>query len=504
MALLPDQFDTSSLAYLEQVLRTALTAATTRDTVAGRVVVPLLGMAAAAGGAKLVAACCTPEPGRDARYEVRRPAEGTPAGMPAPAVALGDLTAAAALRAAIRLSRDRVAGVSVVGRTAAGIERCCLRSGNDATLEFLFPLVEHYKGADDEVRAVLGQWKQTFVDWGEQAGPPGIQSANHGAHESPPEDDQSPTTPADTPVDRLAAATSERPPSAVEIAEAIQFSLMQMTVDVNLTEMESLIRDTITQSVGALAPSLTPPPPPTPPPAIDQLVMSREIAALVIDRLSPLIARANGATLDRVLAAVVARLEPVVDDVQERLVQALLALEPEPERPPEPSLLPDRLPSPETEALMRSQYETRAALDEIAEVQAQLLAALSRQLSIEVRSAGAFERLDLQFQELREHTRASQVALQALTDQVAETTRRSDSSATRLLTNLGQELADLSNRIQRQLDVIETANKRTSNEASASAALRRLTTSLARGEAQAERIVQLLEATRANRRHLES
>jgi hypothetical protein len=73
-----------------------------------------------------------------------------------------------------------------------------------------------------------------------------------------------------------------------------------------------------------------------------------------------------------------------------------------------------------------------------------------------------------------------------------------------LLSNLGQDLADLSNRLQRQLDVIETANKRTSNEASASAALRRLTTSLARGEAQAERIVQLLEETRANRRPRES
>ncbi|HWD08517.1 MAG TPA: hypothetical protein VHA57_05415, partial [Actinomycetota bacterium] len=71
---MPDQPDSSSIAYLERVLRSALTAGgRAPDPVAGKVVVPLLGMAISIGGLDLASELSTPEPGEAAVYEVRRP-----------------------------------------------------------------------------------------------------------------------------------------------------------------------------------------------------------------------------------------------------------------------------------------------------------------------------------------------------------------------------------------------------------------------------------------------
>lgn len=496
-----DQSDAASLRYLERVLRSAFTEAEGgTDAVARRVVVALLGMAIAQGGGELAATYVCPVPGEDATYEVRGAVSAHEGPDEPPIILSEQLNAGAAIRSAIRFSRDGVGGVALVGRSASGVERTSLRRTDDGMLEYLFPGADAYRGPDDAVQQALQRWDETLRQWRLGAGPdqPTNGSGGRGAvavmsAKAPPaaagapdrapgaavEDDR--RAPTSTPSPPESGGEPGRPfqvPSAAEIAEAIQFSLMEMTVDVNMPEMENLIRGTIEASFQAMAPAPPPPPPPVvvPAPAIDHAALAERIANRLLDRLPAVVEPVYRNAAGRVVDAVASRLDPFMSKTQDQLDQ----INTDPGRK-------DR------EQIQSSLEEVHATLATIVGIQQQLLAGVSRQVALEARAAGTVDRLDLEVHEMRDQARTWRTALQTLTEELSATTRRSESSGDRILSALGRELDEFGNRLRRQLAAVESAVKRGPADPAATEALNRLTARLARGEAQAELLLERLD-----------
>jgi hypothetical protein len=108
------------------------------------------------------------------------------------------------------------------------------------------------------------------------------------------------------------------------------------------------------------------------------------------------------------------------------------------------------------------------------------------------RIVGAVENLDLKVQELREHARTLSGALQSLTEQVAALSRSSEVSGERLAATVGQELDTVADRLSHQLVALEAAAKRGSTDGSGPDAVSKLTSRVARTEAQFEKLLQRL------------
>jgi hypothetical protein len=445
-----DPSDAASLSYLDALLRVAVTQrAVPIDPVAGRVIVPLLGMAMAQGGGPLIAQYLTPQPGRTATYEVRHidPEDE------APTVLSGNLNAMAALRGAIRISRQGTSGVAVVGRTEDGVERCCVIRTDDGVLEYLFPSRSAYEGPAGAVDDALHVWEETFRQWG------GEPLARHAmAH-----------------VTSATERTPERLPTAAEIADAIQLSLLQMTVDVNLAEVESLIKRTIESTFGTLegAPSAAPVATSATLLAAADLVAER-ISAVVGEDLGPLLRQASDRT---------------ATEVAERVADHVAALLDERTAPPPPAP-----PLP----VARRGDDIEPLLAEMAATQDQFLSALSGQAAVSARLGGAIEHLGLQVQEMREQSRASAAVLNTLSEQVSSFARRSETFAERVTAAMGQELDQFSDRIRGHLVNMEAAAKRSAVDGAVPHAMSRLTSMLARVEVQLEEVVQRWNGTPAD------
>jgi hypothetical protein len=413
-------------------------------------------MAIAQGEGELVARFVAPEPGQAATYQVRRPGPDDRA-----VVLSADLNEVAAFRAAVRFSRDGIGGVTVVGRTADGVERCALERSSDGVLEYLLPSVERYRGPDPAVQRALRRWDETLLRWSAQIGHPGVPvrpaTAPAGGDLARYAD-----KPGSADADRLELVDrADRVPTAAEIADAIQSSLMQMTVDINLTEVESLIRRTIEGTFGAMG--ATGLPARLPASAIaDQVTLADQIGTVVAERMRGL-------------------LKPSLDDAADR-VAAVVA--------DHLGLLQRRAPTqsghPETGE------EVPQLLIELAETQRQVLSAVSSQVGIGSRIAGSVEHLDLQVQELREFSRMTAGALQSLTEQVAGLARRSEVAGERLASAVGQELDTFADRMRHQLVAGEAAAKRAASDGAVPEAVSRLTSRVARSEAQMEKLLQRL------------
>lgn len=443
-----DPSDAASLSYLDALLRMAVTQrAVPIDPVAGRVIVPLLGMAMAQGGGQLIAQYLTPQPGRAATYEVRHIDPKDEAAT----VLSGNLNAMAALRVAIRVSRQGTGGVAVVGRTEGGVERRCVIRTDDGVLEYLFPSPGAYEGPAGAVDDALHLWEETVRRWG---GEPVARDAM-------------------AQVTRATENTPERLPTAAEIADAIQLSLLQMTVDVNLAEVESLIKRTIESTFGTLegVPAAAPVATSATLLATADLVAER-ISAVVGEDLGPLLRQASAKTATEVA-------ERVAD-----YVGALLE-----ERTP---------PSPPPPPVARRHDDIEPLLAEIAAAQDQFLNALSGQAAVAARLGGAIEHLGLQVQEMREQSRASAAVLNTLSEQVSSFARRSETFAERVAAAMGQELDQFSDRMRGHLVNIEAAAKRSAVDGAVPHAMSRLTSMLARVEVQLEEVVQRWNETPAD------
>jgi hypothetical protein len=497
---------------LERLLRMAVTERGSEpNPIAPRVVVPLLGMAMTYAGDELIDEYLTPQPGAGATYEVR--CRGAVDGEQT--ILSDDLNAAAALRLAVRYGRDGIGGINLVGRTADGIERRAINRTTDGVLEYLFPSAEAYDGPDEAVGVALQAWAETIQRWRADFEVPGGGPAWPAAPQSPAIGEPSRGRPEGPRSSQGSAHGSsqggpqggDRIPTAAEIADAIQSSLMQMTVDINLTEVETLIRRTITTSFGELkesAPSTEGPGGPwqgpagpggpwkglgtgprgwpgpdiaaaTPalpavgaepadaPIALEPDQLAELTAALVVERIAPLLPSSDEAVAEQIAAMVAFQIDAFLraNAFGAGLEETLEQVEP--------------------------------LLNEISATQEQVLAGAASLVGFESRILGAVEQLSLQVQELREQARTSIGAMQSLTDQVAALTRRSEAVGERVTTTVGQELDQFSDRMRHQLDKIEALAKRTGGDAAAPDGVTRLTSKLTRSDAQIERLLRRLD-----------
>lgn len=462
-----DPSATTSLSYLEQLLHSALAQpGAASNPIAGRVVMALLGLAMAQGGDRLIAFYLGPTPGEDAVHQVRRidPGDRTLT------ILSDDLSAVAALRTAIRMGRDGVGGIQVVARSARAVERCAVNRSTEGVLEYIFPSVDAYSGPPEAVEGALKGWRDIFRRW-------------EAALESPP----TPTTAAEggdlafdsrrqRAAGNSAAGNSEGMPTAAEIAEAIQSSLMQMTVDINLTEVEDLIRRTIASALDGLGdrPALatgigrTATPPELSPAVVHKL------ADLVVGRLAERLGGTLRGATERTAEAAAQRASAKVA----RLVSDELAT----------------MAHPGSDAREGPAWEkVGPALSEMSASHERLLAGLSSQIGLSPRILGAVEHLDLQAQEMREQVRTSYGVLQALAEQVDELTRRSDSSGERLAATVGRELDQFGDRLRHQLVDMQTSARRSAVDSAVSEEVTRLTRKLIRTEAQFEQVLERLQ-----------
>lgn len=175
----------------------------------------------------------------------------------------------------------------------------------------------------------------------------------------------------------------------------MQSSLVEMTVDVNLAGMESLIGKTIEDAVAAsqVSSAASPAGPlPSPVSAVDADPLAAEALA------------------ERVAARVSEQVVRMVAAAREADVRT-----PEPVEPVQPAVRDQSEPVIETTALTR------------------LL--------------GAVEALEVQMTALRDQGRMSSAAVQALTDQMARDARRSDVTAQHLVDVITEELDRLGRRL---------------------------------------------------------
>ena len=368
----------------------------------------------------------------------------------------------AALRAAVRYSREGMGGIQVVGRTEAGVERRSLSRTPDGVLEYLFPAIDAYSGPQDAVAAALARWDGTLGDWAGDASDPDATNSTSSATST-------------------TSNGNNGAPTAAEIAAAIQSSLMEMTVDINLNEVESLIRRTIESTFGEFAATARPSPsasitPVRTGPDPDQL--ADRIGARVVERIKPLLAAAGRPSVGMVPAK-----GPAIDDRAAEQIAAMVAYQID-------SFL--EALSPDGIGPVEALRQIEPVLSDIEVTQKQLLAQAASQVGFESRIGGAMEHLDLQVQELREHTRTAATALQLLTEQVAPLSRRSEAANERLANAMGQELDQFGDRFKHQLVNVESAAKRTARDMPVPDAVTRLSARLARSEAQLEQLLRQL------------
>jgi len=200
--------------YLDSVLRAALTApGGPTDPSVSRFAGHLLVMAAAEGGSEVIEPFLTVIPGRPARYEVRQYRRSDLSVT----VMASNLDAASAVRMAINPVPADAAGVEVVSRDDSGLGRCVLGKAGKGRLEFVFPVLDAFEGREEDRRLAHRQWLETLDAWA-QKGKGAIAAG---------------------------AAAAAGVPS--EMIGAVQAALSQMTVEVDLHEVEDIIRRSVTQ-----------------------------------------------------------------------------------------------------------------------------------------------------------------------------------------------------------------------------------------------------------------
>ena len=437
-----DRADAASLGYLERLLRTAVTERRATDNpVAGRVIVSLLAMAMTHGGAELIAEFVAPQPGEAASYSVLR-FDRNDRG---PTVLSADLNAVTALRAAIRFGRDGVGGINLVGRAPTGVERRALIRPTNGVLEYRFPSPNLYTGPPEAVLGALRLWDETLRRWGIDLGRSSVDPARS------------------TPSSLQPPRAFDQIPTAAEIANAIQSSLMQLTVDINLSEVESLIRRTIEDTFGTLQGrplGAYTSGPPSGAADIDLQALAERVGGLVFERIRPLITRGDDGNAEAVAGRVVDELRP------------LLAANPPSAPPAEPA-----------------GDEVRRLLATLSHNQQELGAAVDRHTGLASRVLGAIEHLDLQVREVRENTRLWSATLMSLIDQVAGLARRMEALGERLATAVGRELDQFSDRVKHQMTNLEVAAKWGTTDKQLTDAVSRLTSRLAHTDAQVEQLL---------------
>lgn len=484
----------ASLRYLERLLHTAVAQSGAADNPnAGRVVTALLGLAMAQGGDQLIAFFLAPTPGEEATYELRRVSSSGDQGS---SVLSDDLNAVAALRGAVRLGRDGVGGIQVAGRSTNGVERLALSRTTDGVLEYVFPSLDTYVGPPEAVETALRLWSEIFRRWEAEIEAPGVEIApSEGG-------DLAYDSRRQAPLATAAVGKGESMPTAAEIADAIQSSLMQLTVDINLTEVEDLIRRTIESALGGLGDRLGPRGgeiSPTVRPAETTPASTQQLADLVAARLAERLGgffrqateRATEVAAERAVGRFAAQLADQRAELRasqradQRANQGMV---------PKAQMAGRRELAPASDATQtKALAEIGVVLSEMSATHDELLSGLSTQFAMAPRILGAVEHLDLQAQELREQIRTSSNALYALEEQVAELVRRSDSTGERLAATVGSELDQFSDRLRHQLVDMQASTRRNVVDTAVSEEVTRLTRRLVRTEAQFEQLLERLQ-----------
>jgi hypothetical protein len=238
--------------YLDALLLDALTApGATSSPSAGRIIGQLLGVAAAAGDGDAIAPYLTAMPGRPSSFEVHRYRPGETQ----PTVVAANLNAADAVRLAMLPLPEDAAGVEVIGRDVSGLLRCAVVKPSRGHLEYLFPDADSFDGNPSDVTQAHRQWVKTLASWSVRAQPP---SGAKDAHQAPPAQPAHRNGTAGA--DDSTALVPVVPPALPgvggghDVLEVVRSALAQMTVEVDLQEVEDLIRRTVAEGPPMAAP----------------------------------------------------------------------------------------------------------------------------------------------------------------------------------------------------------------------------------------------------------
>jgi hypothetical protein len=238
--------------YLDTLLLAALSqpgAAT--SPAAGRAIAGLLTLAAADGNGGIMAPYLAAIPSRPTVFEVHRYGPGDTV----PTVVASNLDAIEAVREALHPVPPDSAGIEVIGRDTGGVERCVLVKATKGELEFLFPERDAFDGPEAACSDAHRQWTQALSAWATRSAPES-RAVNVGQ----------------------------------EVIDAVRSSLAEMTVEVDLQEVEEIIRRSVA----------TGPPVATPrdvAKVLSRLVpTSAEIAEQVTEKVAPLLAK-SGSTV---------------------------------------------------------------------------------------------------------------------------------------------------------------------------------------------------------------
>jgi hypothetical protein len=360
----------------------------------------LLVMAAAEGGSEVIEPFLTVIPGRPARYEVRQYRRSDLSVT----VMASNLDAASAVRMAINPVPADAAGVEVVSRDDSGLGRCVLGKAGKGRLEFVFPVLDAFEGREEERRLAHRQWLETLDAWAQKG--KGAVSAG-------------------------AAAAAGVP---AEVIGAVQAALSQMTVEVDLHEVEDIIRRSVTEgsqpaNAGDIARQLA-----------SALPKPNELADAVAQKVAALLPRSvtSPVATPSQSAAPAVKAEEIADMVTERMA----------------ALLPKLAPG------------TKLA-DEIADVVSdkvrELLPASGAPMAAEPGSSGydrrlgaailkSLEGLTGELREIREQVRRSRAQLDAATNQSANpNVGQFQTSVERLRRSLSGDMDRLGHQLESKL-----------------------------------------------------
>jgi hypothetical protein len=264
--------------YLDALLLSALTApGAATSSSAGRIIGQLLGVAATAGDGDAIAPYLTAMPGQPSTFEVHRYRPGETQ----PTIVAANLNAADAVRLAMLPLPEDAAGVEVISRDGSGLLRCAVVKAAKGQLEYLFPAADSFDGNQDHVARAHRLWLDTLASWSAHAQVAANGRSDNGAGltaddlhsaadlhsaglsldnlgrsgDSPGRSGEIPAGTALVPVPTQSVATSrDNGPagqvgsgSAQDVLEAVRSSLANMTVEVDLQEVEDLIRRTVAE-----------------------------------------------------------------------------------------------------------------------------------------------------------------------------------------------------------------------------------------------------------------
>jgi hypothetical protein len=262
--------------YLDSLLLSALTApGAATSSSAGRIIGQLLGVAATAGDGDAIAPYLTAMPGQPSTFEVHRYRPGETQ----PTVVAANLNAADAVRLAMLPLPEDAAGVEVISRDGSGLLRCAVVKAAKGQLEYLFPAADSFDGNHDHVARAHRLWLDTLTSWSAHAQAPqpspngrsdngrSLDDLDVGRFGTGAIDTASTDTPPGTalipvPPQPVAPSTRDTRPvpvsqagpmgpvgvgNAQEMLEAVRSSLANMTVEVDLQEVEDLIRRTVAE-----------------------------------------------------------------------------------------------------------------------------------------------------------------------------------------------------------------------------------------------------------------